>query len=160
MLLCWLKIPKNLNRSSLSTSKSDQNSEISWRSQSWIQVSNGTSKASLNQFSLGTPEILLKWQQYEHENIRTDITVFEMAERENINIVGCSPLFQGKVANLPFSNKKMDYLKHNSAKHLQLMRSFYSPSLLTTLVGQTESSHIDNNLSLLEFPRLTTQEWR
>ncbi len=104
---------------------------------------------------MGTPEILLKWQEYEDEKTSKNLTVFEIAERENINIVGCSPLFQGKVANLPFSNKKMDYLKHNSAKHLQLMRSFNSSSLLTTLVGQTESSHIDQNLSLLEFPLLT-----
>jgi hypothetical protein len=79
----------------------------------------------------------LNWQEYFDGKKTSDVRVFDIAEKEAINVVGCSPLFQGKVAEVPFQNKKLDYLKHTSAKHLQLMRSFFSPALLTTLVGQT-----------------------
>jgi predicted aldo/keto reductase-like oxidoreductase len=103
---------------------------------------------------------LLKWQEYFDGNKASDVRVFDIAEKESINIVSCSPLFQGKVANLPFQNKNLDYLKHSSTKHLQLMRSFFSPALLSTLVGQTESEHIEQNLSLLQHPILTEKQWR
>ncbi len=75
-----------------------------------------------------------------------DLRVFDIAEAEKINIVSCSPLFQGKVANLPFQSKKIDYISNNSAKHLQLIRSFPSSALLTSLVGMTEADHIKQNL--------------
>ena len=62
------------------------------------------------QFSLGTPEILLKWQGYCDGTTTKEVRVFDIAQAENINIVSCSPLFQGKVANLPFKSKLLDHL--------------------------------------------------
>jgi len=81
---------------------------------------------------------MLKWQQYDDGNGSKDVRVFDIAERENINIMSCSPLFQGRLANLPFQSTKLNYMKHLTARHLQMMRSFSSPALLSTIVGQTE----------------------
>jgi hypothetical protein len=59
------------------------------------------------------------------------------------------------VANLPFQNDKIKNLNSHSAKHLQMMRSYYASSLLTTLVGQTQPNNIEQNLAVLNVPRLT-----
>ena len=74
--------------------------------------------------------------------------------------MSCGPLFQGQVVNLPFQSKNLNYLEHLSAQHLQLIRSFPSPTLLTTLVGMTEEEHIRQNLSILPHRPLTADEWK
>ena len=106
---------------------------------------------------MGTPEILLKWQEYEKDGVKKDVRVIDIAEAENLNIVSCSPLFQGRVTNLPFQSKNLNYLEHLSAQHLQLIRSFPSPSLLTTLVGMTEEDHVKQNLTVLPHRPLTEE---
>ena len=160
VVVCGVEISQNLSWSSSLVPEGYQDSEGSGRRQPWIQVCDGAGKYQHIQFSLGTPEILLKWQDYNYGERVREARVFDVAEAEKINLVSCSPLFQGKIATLPFQSKVLDYLQNPTAKHLQLIRSFPSPSLLTTLVGMTSPQHVAQNLQLMGYPRLSEAEWR
>lgn len=71
----------------------------------------------------------------------------------------CSPLFQGRVANLPFSSPKMNYLQSNAAKHLQFIRSIDSKALLTTVVGTNNVHHLREDMQVVSQPRVTKDDW-
>jgi hypothetical protein len=77
-----------------------------------------------------------------------------VAEKEGLKIVLCSPLFQGRVANLPFSSKKLNYLSSNAAKHLQFIRSIDSTALMSTVFGTVNSDHLHEDLQVSKHPRV------
>lgn len=68
--------------------------------------------------------------------------MFDVAEKENLKVIICSPLFQGRVANLPFSSPKLNYLNTHAAKHLQFIRSINSSALVSTVFGTSNINHL------------------
>ena len=52
----------------------------------------------------------MKWQEYFDGTSTKDLSVFDIAKAENVNIVSCGPLFQGKVVPVPFQSKLINYL--------------------------------------------------
>ena len=69
----------------------------------------------------------------------------ETAEALKINVVSVSPLLSGTLINIPLPTNKLS-CRHNGAKHLQLIRSIPSSSLVTTLIGQKSNRHVKKNL--------------
>ena len=69
----------------------------------------------------------------------------DIAEELKINVISSSPLLSGSLINIPMP---ADLLKCNSngAKHLQLIRSIPSRSLVCTLVGHKLNRHVRKNL--------------
>ncbi len=110
MFICWTSVSQKWIWSAFVTAKSNSAGKSCWGEWSRFQILNGSSIIALIKFSLGTPEALLNWQEYFDGKTTKDIRVFDIAEKEAINVVTCSPLFQGKVASLPFQSKALDYL--------------------------------------------------
>lgn len=72
----------------------------------------------------------------------------------------CCPLFQGRVANLPFKSEYLGRIMNNSAKHLQFLRSTPRDCVLSTIFGTLDPLHLRQNLEIIEHPYLTMDEWR
>lgn len=102
---------------------------------------------------------MLKWQKYQEQNKEQTLRIFDVAEKEGLKIVLCSPLFQGRVAGLPFSSSKMNCLTSNAAKHLQLIRSINSKTLVSTVFGTNNIEHLRQNLEVLTKPKVTKEDW-
>lgn len=81
------------------------------------------------------------------------LSLMEAAEKLSVNVISNSPLLSGSLINVPLSTKnlKCDF---NGAKHLQLIRSVPSLSLISTLVGQKQNRHVRTNLQVLSVPPL------
>lgn len=100
-----------------------------------------------------------KYQNYSHpEKGITSVTLTALCSELKINLISSSPLMQGYIINLPLENNLFK-VKHNSAKHLQLIRSIPAESLKSTLVGMKNMAHIRNNLELISKPPLTSSEF-
>ena len=87
-----------------------------------------------------------------------DRSFLDMADEYKLNVVTNSPLLSGSLINVPMP---ADLLKcnYNGAKHLQLIRSIPSKSLVCTLVGQKLNRHVRKNLEVLFTPSLDEGEW-
>jgi hypothetical protein len=109
--------------------------------------------------NLGMPEGLLKWQKYQDESKETTMRVLDVAEKEGLKIILCSPLFQGRVAGLPFSSPKMNYLTSNAAKHLQFIRSISSNAVASTVFGTNNLQHLRENIEVMRHPKVTKDDW-
>lgn len=86
------------------------------------------------------------------------VTLTAACSALQVNIVSCSPLMQGYIVNLPLENVVFN-VKHNSAKHLQLIRSIPAESLKSTLVGMKSTNNIKSNLEVMAKPPLSSQQF-
>ena len=60
----------------------------------------------------------------------------------------------GTLIHTPLSSDKLD-CRNNGAKHLQIIRSIPSESLICSLIGHKRLRHVKKNLEVLEVPKLT-----
>ena len=66
---------------------------------------------------------------------------------------------QGMVARIPLSRVAVPDIYNLSARHLQLIRSVPSQSVVSTLVGMKEPSNVRANLEVIKKPLMTRQEF-
>lgn len=66
---------------------------------------------------------------------------------------------QGMAANVPISRVAVPDVYNIAARHLQLIRSVPSQSVLSTLVGMKEPSNIRANLEVIKKPLMTRSEF-
>lgn len=85
---------------------------------------------------------------------RNKILVGCLSEME-INLVTSQPLLQGMVAQIPLSKIAVPDVFNLASRHLQLIRSVPSRSLLTTLVGMKQRNHVSANLEVIKKAPLT-----
>jgi hypothetical protein len=88
----------------------------------------------------------------------TPVTLTAACSALKINLISSSPLMQGYLLNLPLENNVFN-VKHNSAKHLQLIRSIPAESLKSTLVGMKSLTNIKRNLELISKSPLSSVEF-
>ena len=69
-------------------------------------------------------------------------SIWDVAEREKINVNLCTPLFQGRLVNVPFQTAKLNHFSTNAAKHLELVRSLQKNALLSTIFGTINPQHL------------------
>ena len=72
-----------------------------------------------------------------------------------INLVTSQPLLQGLTAKIPLSKFAVPNVYNLASRHLQLIRSIPSKSLLTTLVGMKQRDHVSANLEVIKKQPLT-----
>jgi len=100
-----------------------------------------------------------KYQNFVTEkDISVPVTLTAACSSLGINLISCSPLMQGYLVNLPLENVVFN-VKHNSSKHLQLIRSIPADSLKSTLVGMKSTANIKTNIEIISKPRLTSQQF-
>ena len=61
--------------------------------------------------------------------------------------------------NVPFQSKKLNHLQTNAAKHLELVRSLKSETLVSTIFSTLNPDHVKENMEICKFPPLTNEEW-
>lgn len=61
--------------------------------------------------------------------------------------------------NIPLSRIAVPEVYNLSARHLQVMRSIPSKSVLSTVVGMKEQDHVRQNLEVVKKPLLTKEEF-
>jgi hypothetical protein len=61
--------------------------------------------------------------------------------------------------NIPLSRIAVPEVYNLSARHLQLMRSIPTKSVLSTVVGMKEQDHVRQNLEVIKKPLLTKDEF-
>lgn len=71
-----------------------------------------------------------KWQVVKENNKDVNCTIFEAAEKLNINIITSVPLAQGLMIQYPLSTK-IYQASHPGAEHLQFVRSAPSKALIS-----------------------------
>lgn len=62
-------------------------------------------------------------------------------------------------ANIPLSKIAVPKVYNLASRHLQLIRSIPSKSMLSTLVGMKQPSHVRANLEVVKKPQMTRQEF-
>ena len=63
------------------------------------------------------------------------------------------------VARVPLSRYAVPDVYDLAARHLQLMRSVPSKSVLGTVVGMKSPEHVKSNLEIIKKPAMTIQEF-
>lgn len=99
----------------------------------------------------------MKWQL---DSNHKETNIFEVAHQNHINVNICCPLFQGRVANVPFQSQALNHIEPNASKHLQLVRSLPKPNILTSVFSTEETGHLREDLGLSRHPCLTGGEWK
>lgn len=77
----------------------------------------------------------------------------------NLNLIGSQPLVQGMATAIPLSRVAVPEVYNLSARHLQVMRSIPSKSVLSTVVGMKEQDHVRQNLEVVKKPLMTKDEF-
>ena len=106
------------------------------------------------------PEAFVEKYQNFNDNEKgvTPVTLTAICSALKINLISSSPLLQGHMVHLPLENNLFN-VKHNSAKHLQLIRSIPADSLKSTLVGMKNITNIKHNLEVIGKPPLTSSQF-
>lgn len=107
------------------------------------------------------PEALVEqWQAIEDSNAvsKNKALVQACAELE-LNLVTSQPLVQGLAATIPLSRVAVPGIYNLTARHLQMLRSIPSKSVLSTVVGMKEPDHVRQNLEVIKRPLLTRDEF-
>ena len=100
------------------------------------------------------PEAFVEQRQsYEDaDKVTKNKLLFSVATELGINVVTSQSLCQGLTANIPISKIAIPGLHNLSARHLQLMRSVPSESMLSSLVGMKHPDHVHANLETIKRP--------
>jgi len=105
--------------------------------------------------NIAMPEALIyPWQSIDPNPAMKDnssLVLLAAANRLRMNLVGCQPLYQGKVIQLKLKEMGLEDL---GARHLQLMRSIPARCLITTLVGMKTMRHTMSNLEVAKLDPL------
>jgi len=104
-------------------------------------------------YNLHFDQAYMKKNQPGHQS---DISILESALENDIGVFTSVPLMQGRLLEW-IKNKKEFPHELPSVNALQFIRS--TPGVLAPLVGHKSGSHVDENLSTLNIPPLTENEF-
>ena len=76
-----------------------------------------------------------------------------------LNLMLSQPLLQGMVANTPLSRIAVPEITNFTARHLQLMRSIPSKSIMSVVVGMKHPKHVKANLEVISKAPMNRQEF-
>jgi len=66
-----------------------------------------------------------------------------------LNVISSQSLMQGMAANIPLSKGHINGVYNNGARHLQLLRSIPTKSLVSSLVGMKSIENVRANLEVI-----------
>jgi len=69
---------------------------------------------------------------------------------QQLNLVLTQPLAQGMIAKVPLSRMAVPEVHNIPARHLQLMRSVPSQSIVSSIVGMKRPEHVRSNLEVVK----------
>jgi len=107
------------------------------------------------------PEAFVEpFQKVENERGVTENKILVAACSDlEINLVASQPLMQGMATQIPLSRHAIDDVYNISARHLQLIRSIPTRSLVSAVVGMKKMDNVRQNLEVIKKPLLTRQEF-
>jgi aryl-alcohol dehydrogenase-like predicted oxidoreductase len=107
------------------------------------------------------PEAIVEqWQLFEDKDkVSKNKALVQCCADLGLNLITSQPLVQGMATNIPLSRIAVPEVYNLSARHLQIMRSIPSKSVLSTVVGMKEQDHVRQNLEVIKKPLLTKDEW-
>ena len=107
------------------------------------------------------PEAIVEqWQLVEDKDkVSKNKALVQCCSDLGLNLITSQPLVQGMATNIPLSRIAVPEVYNLSARHLQIMRSIPSKSVLSTVVGMKEQDHVRQNLEVIKKPLLTKDEW-
>ena len=107
------------------------------------------------------PEAIVEqWQLVEDKDkVSKNKALVQCCADLGLNFITSQPLVQGMATNIPLSRIAVPEVYNLSARHLQIMRSIPSKSVLSTVVGMKEQDHVRQNLEVIKKPLLTKDEW-
>ena len=107
------------------------------------------------------PEALIdQWQAVEDDNkVSKNRALVQCCADLHLNLVTSQPLMQGLATTIPLSRIAVPNIYNIAARHLQMIRSMPSKSVLSTVVGMKEPDHVRQNLEVVKRPLLTKEEF-
>jgi len=108
--------------------------------------------------NVAMPELMTEQnQELKNQGKTTEHVFLAAANRLQMNLISCEPLFQGNVTKLKLlTNIKIG---DRGAKHLQLIRSIPAVCLKSTVVGMKTMAHLKANLEVAKNEPLKSKEF-
>ena len=98
------------------------------------------------------------WELKNQSAGEKNYSVFEVAERVGVTVVGSATLYQGSLtAKLPEPLKKILGMASDAASAIQFARS--APGITTSLIGMSKKHHVEENLKVAAHKPVSREVW-